>query len=61
MAQGHGIGQLSSKSGVSFGSLLQNLESSNPLDQTKLFTASKDVRVVGTQTIDGVPTTEYAG
>jgi hypothetical protein len=55
------ISQLSSKSGVSFGSLLQNLESSNPLDQTKLFTASKDVRVVGTRTIDGVPTTEYAG
>jgi len=55
------ISQLSSKSGISFGSLLQNLEGSNPLDQTRLFTASKDVRVVGTQTIDGVPTTEYAG
>ena len=55
------ISQLSSKSGVSFGSLLQNLEGSNPLNQTKLFTASKDVRVVGTRTIDGVPTTEYAG
>ena len=55
------ISQLSSKSGVSFGSLLQNLEGSNPLDQTKLFTASKDVRAVGTSTIDGVPTTEYAG
>jgi hypothetical protein len=55
------ISQLSSKSGVSFGSLLQNIESSNPLDQTRLFTASKDVRVVGTKSIDGVPTTEYAG
>ena len=43
------ISQLSSKSGVSFGSLLQNLEGSNPLDQTKLFTASKDVRAVGTR------------
>jgi hypothetical protein len=55
------ISQLSSKSGISVGSLLQNLEGSNPLDQTRLFTASKDVRVVGAQTIDGVPTTEYAG
>lgn len=55
------ISQLSSKSGLTFGSLLQNLEGSNPLDQTKLFTASKDVRQVGTDTVHGVPTTEYAG
>lgn len=55
------ISQLSSKSGVTFGSLLQNLEGSNPLDQTRLFTASKDVRQVGTETVHGVPTTEYAG
>ncbi len=55
------ISALSSKSGVSLGSLLQNLESSNPLDQTRLFTASRDVRVVGTRTVGGVTTTEYAG
>ncbi len=55
------ISELSSKSGLSFGSLLQNLESSNPLDQTRLFTASRDVRVVGTRTVGGVTTTEYAG
>jgi len=55
------ISELTSKSGLSFGSLLQNLEGSNPLDQTRLFTASKDVHVVGSRTIDGVPTTEYAG
>ena len=53
--------QLSAKSGISLGSLLQNLEGSNPLDQTVLFTASKDVRVVGPQTVDGVATTEYTG
>jgi hypothetical protein len=55
------ISQLSSKTGVSIASLLQNLEGSNPLDQTQLFTASKDVKAVGSQTVGGVATTEYAG
>ena len=55
------ISQLSSKTGVSVASLLQNLEGSNPLDQTRLFTASKDVKVVGSQAVNGVATTEYAG
>ena len=53
--------QLSSKVGVSLGSLLQNLESSNPLDQAKLFSASKNAHKVGTSVVDGVPVTEYAG
>lgn len=55
------ISELSSKAGLTIGSLLQNLEGSNPLDQTRLFTASRDVRVAGHGTIDGVPVTEYAG
>lgn len=55
------ISQLSSKVGVSLGSLLQNLESSNPLDQTTLFTTSRNARVVGSSIIRGVPTIEYAG
>jgi hypothetical protein len=55
------ITQLSSKVGVSLGSLLQNLESSNPLDQTKLFTASRNARMIGSSIIRGVPTVEYAG
>jgi hypothetical protein len=55
------IAQLSSSVGVSLGSLLQNLESSNPLDQAKLFTASKNAHLVGTATLHGVKTTEYAG
>lgn len=53
--------ELSSKVGVSLGSLLQNLESSNPLDQAKLFSASKNAHKVGTSVIRGVPVTEYAG
>lgn len=55
------ISELSAKVGVSLGSLLQNLESSNPLDQTKLFTASKNARVVGRAKVSGVQTVEYAG
>ncbi len=55
------ISELSTKVGVSLGSLLQNLESADPLDQTKLFTASKNAHVVGTTMLNGVSTTEYAG
>jgi hypothetical protein len=55
------LSHLSSSVGVSLGSLLQNLESSDPLDQAKLFTASKNAHVVGTATLHGVKTTEYAG
>jgi len=55
------ISQLSTKAGVSVASLLQNLEGSNPLDQTRLFTASKDVKVIGTRLVGHVATTEYAG
>jgi|HubBroStandDraft_1064217.scaffolds.fasta_scaffold33253_2 hypothetical protein len=52
---------LSSKVGLSLGSLLQNLESANPLDQAKLFTASKNARVVGSPVVNGVATVEYEG
>lgn len=55
------LAQLSTKVGVSLGSLLQNLESSNPLDQAKLFAASKNAHIVGTTMINGVSTTEYVG
>ncbi len=55
------LAQLSTKVGVSLGSLLQNLESSNPLDQARLFAASKNAHVVGTAMIHGVSTTEYVG
>jgi hypothetical protein len=55
------ISQLSAKTSVSVAALLQNLEGSNPLDQSKLFTASQDVAVVGTAKVHGISTTEYAG
>src|ERR1700689_2301563 len=56
-----GLSDISSKVGVSLGSLLQNLESSNPLEQAKLFVASRNAHKVGTAIISGVRTVEYAG
>jgi hypothetical protein len=53
--------EVGSKAGISIDQLLQQAEQQNPADQTKLFTASKDVKQVGTETIDGVKTTHYTG
>ncbi|MEP7025735.1 MAG: LppX_LprAFG lipoprotein [Actinomycetota bacterium] len=47
--------------GATLGQLLQSVESSNPENQTRMLTASKDLRKTGTQVIDGVPTTRYTG
>ena len=41
--------------------LFQSLQSNNFASQAQLVTVAKNARVVGTQTIDGVTTTEYAG
>jgi hypothetical protein len=46
---------------ASLAQLVQSMQSNNFLDMTELFAASSDVRIVGTTTVDGVPTTEYAG
>ena len=46
---------------ASFGKLIQSMQSSNFTNQQQLLAVAKNARVVGTQTIDGVPTTEYAG
>jgi hypothetical protein len=51
---------LSKVTGASFGQLLQNGEN-DPLLQTQMLSSSKDVKKVGTATINGVPTTEYTG
>jgi hypothetical protein len=55
------LATLSSKSGVNFSQLLQTIENTNPENQVRFFAASKDIRVVGHQTINGVATTEYTG
>ncbi len=56
-----GFSQLSSKLGLNFASLVQNLEGSNPLAQTRLFAVSENIHVVGHQVVNGVPCTEYQG
>ncbi|HEX7993533.1 MAG TPA: hypothetical protein VF506_06390 [Streptosporangiaceae bacterium] len=45
----------------SISQLIHSLQSNNFLNLTQLFAVTKNVRVVGKQTIDGVATTEYAG
>jgi hypothetical protein len=51
---------LSKVSGASFSQLLQN-GSNDPLVQAQMLSSSKNVKKVGTATINGVPTTEYTG
>ena len=53
--------QLQLSTGINVGQLTQQVQSNNPLVQTQMLAAAKDVRAVGTQTIDGVRTTHYAG
>lgn len=53
--------KLSGKLGASLGQLLQNLQNSNPLDQTRILAVSKNARVTGTEVIGGVRTTRYSG
>ena len=52
---------LSGSLGSSLGNLLQNVQNGNPASQAKMLSASKNVRAVGTQVINGVSTTHYTG
>jgi len=47
--------------GKSIQSLLQNAQNGNPATQTLMFAGSRDVHKVGTQALNGVQTTHYAG
>jgi hypothetical protein len=47
--------------GSALSSLLQNAQNGNPATQTQMLAASKNVHEVGTQVVDGVQTTHYAG
>ncbi|WP_240487135.1 LppX_LprAFG lipoprotein [Actinomadura flavalba] len=55
------VNEISQRTGFDVQSLLQQVRTIDPAEQTKMFTASKDVRRVGTETVDGVKTTRYAG
>jgi hypothetical protein len=47
--------------GSALSSLLQNAQNGNPATQTQMLAASKNVHEVGTQVVNGVQTTHYAG
>ncbi|WP_051712913.1 hypothetical protein [Spirillospora albida] len=53
--------ELSKQSGVNLTEMMQQSQQMDPVQNTKMLTASKDVREVGKETIDGVQTTHYAG
>jgi len=48
-------------SGASLAQMFQSLQGNNFTNQAQLFTGAMNTRVAGTQTVDGVTTTEYAG
>jgi len=47
--------------GASFAQIWQDLQNNDFANQAQLLSATKNAHVVGKQTVDGVPTTEYAG
>jgi hypothetical protein len=49
------------ETGVNVDQLLQQTKQMDPVQQTRMLTASKDVREVGKETVDGVETTRYTG
>jgi LppX_LprAFG lipoprotein len=55
------LSEMSGSLGAALSSLLQTAQADNPAEQTQMLAASKDVRKVGTQVIDGVQTTHYTG
>jgi hypothetical protein len=52
---------LSGNLGASLTGLLQDVQNGDPLTQTKMLAASKNVRSAGTQVVNGVRTTHYTG
>jgi hypothetical protein len=53
--------ELQQSTGINVGELLNQVQGNNPLVQTQMLAAAKDVRDAGTQTVDGVVTTHYTG
>ena len=55
------LSALKGTSAAGFGQLFHSLQSDSFTNQTELLTVAKNAHMVGRQTIDGTPTTEYAG
>ncbi|NKZ02555.1 LppX_LprAFG lipoprotein [Actinomadura latina] len=49
------------KSGMNIEQLLQQSRQMDPVQNTKMLTASKDAREVGKETVDGIETTHFTG
>lgn len=55
------LDELGRKSGMNIDELLQQSQQMDPVQNTKMLTASKDAREVGKEMVDGVETTHYTG
>jgi hypothetical protein len=55
------VNALTGTAGASLRSLVQSIQGNNMANQAELVTIAKNTHVVGTQMINGVPTTESAG
>ncbi|XRQ06216.1 hypothetical protein ACN3XK_58300 [Actinomadura welshii] len=55
------LDELGRQSGLNIDQLLQQSQQMDPVQNTKMLTASKDAREVGKETVDGVETTHYTG
>jgi len=55
------LDELGRQSGLNVDQLLQQSRQMDPVQNTKMLTASKDAREVGKEAVDGVETTHYTG
>jgi hypothetical protein len=55
------ISGLQSSTGANLAPMIQQLQASDPLAQTQMFTAATNVRELSTPMLNGVRTTEYSG
>jgi hypothetical protein len=55
------LSALKGTAAASFGQLFHSLQSDSFTNQTELLTVAKNSHMIGKQTINGTPTTEYAG
>ncbi|RFS86137.1 LppX_LprAFG lipoprotein [Actinomadura spongiicola] len=55
------LDELGQRSGMNIDELLKQSQQMDPVQNTKMLTASKDAREVGKETIGGVETTHYTG
>ncbi|RFU40644.1 hypothetical protein DZF91_16060 [Actinomadura logoneensis] len=55
------VAQAQQQSGMDVRGVINQIQQVDPAEQTRMFTASKDVRKVGSEKVDGTKTTHYQG